>query len=60
MLKVYLFDSSCRCTDSNNSVKDFRGLFYAEDCFLDLFPLQVRIFGLWETNSLVAKISRKV
>ncbi|KAF7818874.1 ubiquitin carboxyl-terminal hydrolase 8-like [Senna tora] len=48
-----------RCRDPNNEVKDFGSLVHAEDCLLDLFPLQVRIFVSWETNSLVAKISRK-
>ncbi|KAJ1392762.1 Ubiquitin specific protease, conserved site [Sesbania bispinosa] len=48
-----------RYNDFNNAVKDFGSLFYAEDCLLDLFPLQIRIFVSWETSSLVAKISQK-
>ncbi|XP_061362460.1 ubiquitin carboxyl-terminal hydrolase 8-like isoform X2 [Gastrolobium bilobum] len=48
-----------RYNDINNAVKDFGSHFYAEDCFPDLFPLQVRIFVSWETSSLVAKISLK-
>ena len=59
-LEIDSFYSSCRYNDFNNAVKDFGSLFFAEDCLPDLFPLQVRIFVSWETNSLVAKISQKV
>ncbi|KAK7244770.1 hypothetical protein RIF29_39596 [Crotalaria pallida] len=50
-----------RYNDFNNAMKDFGSLFHSgsEDCLSDLFPLQVRIFVSWETNSLVAKISHK-
>ncbi|KAK9986505.1 hypothetical protein SO802_031456 [Lithocarpus litseifolius] len=29
------------------------------DSFQDIFPIQIRLFVLWETNSLVVKISQK-
>ncbi|KAK7396784.1 hypothetical protein VNO78_17942 [Psophocarpus tetragonolobus] len=48
-----------RYNDFNNGLKDFGRLSYTEDCLPDLFPLQVKIFVSWETNSLVAKISQK-
>ncbi|KAE9585339.1 putative ubiquitinyl hydrolase 1 [Lupinus albus] len=50
-----------RYNDFNNAMKDFRSLIHSEseDCLLDLFPLHLRIFVSWETNSLVAKISQK-
>ncbi|XP_015946297.1 ubiquitin carboxyl-terminal hydrolase 8 [Arachis duranensis] len=48
-----------RYNDFNNAMKDFGSLFFAEDCLHDLFPLQIRIYVSWETNSLVAKICQK-
>ncbi|MED6124213.1 hypothetical protein PIB30_056921 [Stylosanthes scabra] len=48
-----------RYNDFNNAMKDFGSLFFTEDRLPDLFPLQVRIYVSWETNSLVAKICQK-
>ncbi|MED6106190.1 hypothetical protein PIB30_002642 [Stylosanthes scabra] len=48
-----------RYNDFNNTKKDFGSLFFTEDRLPDLFPLQVRIYVSWETNSLVAKICQK-
>ncbi|KAK9289719.1 hypothetical protein L1049_007878 [Liquidambar formosana] len=45
--------------DSNEAVKDVGSLLAAEDCMEDVFPLQIRLSVLWETNSLVVKIRQK-
>lgn len=37
------------------------GSFYgAGDSLQDVFPIQIRLFVLWETNSLVVKVIQEV
>lgn len=56
---IDLFYSFCRHYDLNAVVYP-GSLGGAGDSVQDVFPIQIRLFVLWETNSLVVKISQKV
>jgi hypothetical protein len=54
------FYSFCRHNDLNVAVKDIGSHNGAGDPLQDVFPIQIRLSVLWETNSLVVKVSQKV
>lgn len=54
------FYSFCRHNDLNVAVKDIGSHYGAGDSLQDVFPIQIRLSVLWETNSLVVKVSQKV
>lgn len=59
-LGIDFFWSFCRHNDLDTAVKDIGSVFGAGDSFQDVFPIQIRLFVLGETNSLVVKIYQKV
>lgn len=50
----------CRHSDSKAALKDSKNFSAAEDDMSDVYPLQLRLSVLKETNSLSVRISKKV
>lgn len=56
----FVFYVLSRHSDSKSSSKERKGFSAVEEDMSDVYPLQLRLSVLWETNVLAVKISKKV